>query len=219
MIRANEKLPSLLIKKAEQISNATELLLSKTKDWQVIKQYLCNRLEEIKLTTKQQEKLERYQFIYNQLISGKWSQADVISAVVKLYNIKINQAYEDMVCTQEIFTSVLNINKRFELNVELQINRNMLRKAEELCDLRAYAQLEKNRVLLLAQIPDEEENPAEFFEGHAWEATFDPTLIGAEDIDMKEVLTQINSKRKTKIKTEMFADIEHEDVNDQAAPL
>lgn len=216
-----EDVTKALVKRAEQVQKSAELLMAKTCDWQVIKQYLSNRLEEIELSPEQQKKLERYQYIYNQLVSGKYTDQEVVNQVTKIYSVKISQAYEDISCTREIFNAVININKQFELKLQLQINRNMLRKAEELSDLKAYAQLEKNRALLLKQLPEVEDNPAELFEGHTIEAVFDPRLLGAPDIDMKEVLKAVNEKRGKKINIDMFDDLPYEEMNDdnEATPL
>lgn len=207
-----------LTKKADAIEKGTNLLLEKTRDWQVIKAYLNNRLVDLELTDIQQKKLERYQFVYNQLVSGKYTDQEVISQLTNksMYGVSLSQAYEDMSSSREIFASVVNINKRFEINLQLQINRNMQRKAEELGDFKALAALEKNRALLLKLLPDEEENPAEFFEGHIFEAVFDPRLLGAPDIDMKEVLKAVNEKRNKKINIDLFDDIPFEDVTDDA---
>jgi hypothetical protein len=218
---SKETLQNALIKKTQQIEKSTELLLSKTRDWQVIKNYLCNRLADIELTPAQQEKMKRYQYIYEQLASGKYSDTDVINQVKKIYKIEVVQAYEDMSCTREIFTTVLSINKRFEIKIQLEINRNMMRKAEEMNDYRAAAQLEKNRALLLKLVPDEEETPGEFFEGHEIDAVFDPRLLGAPDVNMKELLNMINEKRKVKINSDLISDIDFENVptNAKDTPL
>ena len=214
-MRANEPVNKLLIKKAEQIRTGAEMLISKTRDFQVIQEYIKNRIDEIKLTPDQQKKLDRYQYIYNQLVSGKYTDQEIINQVMKMHNIKIVQAYEDMNCSRELFNSVFNINKRFELNLQLQINRDMLRKAAELNDVLGFARLEKNRVSLLAELPDEEENPADLFEGHIIEPTFDPKLLGAPPVDMKEVMKAINEKRNVKIKTDMFEELLAEEIKDE----
>ncbi len=127
-----------------------------------------------------------------------------------LYDISLSQAYEDLSCTRELFNSVVNINKQFEINLELQINRNYQRKCEELGDFKAVAALQKNRALLLKLLPDEDINPGEMFEGHVFEAVFDPRLLGAPDIDMKEVLKAVNEKRNKKINIDLFDDIPYE---------
>lgn len=209
-----ESVTNALVKKSEQLQATAELLLENTRDWQVIQQYLCNRLEEGILTKEQQKKLERYQYIYNQMVSGKYTDPEILNQVCKMYCIKKNQAYHDMNATREIFSTVVNLNKRFELSLQLQINRNMMRKAEELGDMRAVAQLEKNRALLLRLIPDEDETPAEMFEGHEIEAVFDPKLLGIPDVDIKAALEAINEKRKVKIKTELFTYIPFEESAD-----
>lgn len=206
-----------LLNRQDQIQRSAELIMEKTRDWQVIKQFLCNRLSENFLTPAQEEKLKRYQYIYNQLVSGKYTETEVVSQLTnpQLFNIGSTQAYDDIAATKEIFPSFININKRFEIIVQLQINRDMLRKASELCDLKAYAALEKNRTALLALVEEDEAIPGELFEGHQLEAVFNPALLGVPEItkeDMKSLLQELNDKRKVKIKTDFIEDIPHEDV-------
>jgi hypothetical protein len=216
-----EEVSVVLKNKAEAIRKGAELLLERTRDWQLIKQYLCNRLQDIELTPTQTEKLNRYQFIYNQLVSGEYSDAEVLSLVIKTYNIEQRQAYDDMNAAREIFCTVVNVNKLFEIQLQIQITKDMIRKASELQDYKSAASLGKNLVALISLLPDTEENPADLFEGHSIEATFDPSLLGAPPVNMKEVLDAINLKRKAKINTDMFEDIPHEDIaNDNPeAPL
>lgn len=206
-----------LIKKADGIQKATEALLETTRDWQTIKAYLSNRLgEAFELTETQQKKLTRYKFIYDQLSSGKYTEQEVVSQLTNksLYALSLSQAYEDLRCSQEIFTSVISVNKEFEIKLQLQINRNLQRKAEELGDFKAAAAFEKNRALLLKLLPDQDDSPADMFEGHIFEAVFDPRLLGAPDVDMKEVLKTINEKRDKKINIDLFEDIPFEDKPD-----
>lgn len=198
--------------KAEQVSNATQILVSKTRDWQVIKEFISNRISKIQLSKPQQDKLERYQYIYNQLVSGKYSETEVVNQVTEFFKIGITQAYEDLGCSQEVFLSVLNINKRFEMKMELAAARSMRNKCEEIGDTKGYAAVQKNIVNLLKELKDEEENPSDLFEGHTFEAVFDPRLLGAPDVNMKDVLQAVNAKRGKKIKIDMFEDIDHEEV-------
>lgn len=216
-----EEVSVVLKNKAEAIRKGAELLLEKTRDWQLIKQYLNNRLQDIELTATQQEKLNRYQYVYNQLVSGRYTDQEVITQLTKLHGISLRQAYEDMNATREIFCTVVNINKLFEIQLQIQITKGMIRKAEELQDFKSAAALGKNLATLLSMLPDVEENPAELFEGHTIEAVFDPSLLGAPPVNMKEVLTAINAKRKVKINTDMFEDIDHEEVkpDEPEAPL
>ncbi len=199
--------------KANQIGKATEILVSKTRDWQVIKEYMNNRLGKMQLTKMQQDKLERYQYIYNQLIGGKYSETEVVYQVTNFFKISITQAYEDLNCSQEVFLTVLNINKRFEMKVELASARAIKRKCEEIGDYKALAAIQKNIINLLKELKDEEETQSDLFEGHTIEPTFDPRLLGAPDIDMKAVLQAINAKRGKKINIDMFEDIAHEEVS------
>jgi hypothetical protein len=207
-MKENNTVTSALMKRANQVATTTDLLLARVQDWQQIKEYLCNRVtDESFLTEAQLEKLKRYQYFYNQLVSGKYTETEVVNQCIKMYKIKTAQAYEDLSCTKELFNYVLNINKVFEIKVQLEINRNMQRKCEELNDMKAAAAFEKNRALLLKLVPDQDDTPAELFDGHIYELTFDPELLGAQPIDMKELIDMINEKRNVKIKTDMFTEL------------
>lgn len=208
-----EDVSAALQKKAEQVLTAAEALMASTNDWQVIKQFMCNRLTGIQLTPEQEKKLERYQFIYNQLVSGKYTDAEVISQLTnkKLYGLSISQAYEDMNAAKELFPRVININKRFEVHLALEMNKVRQMKAEAMGDMKALAAFEKNAHLLRSELPEEAENPAEMFEGHTIEAVFDPRLLGAPLVDMKEVLKAVNEKRDKKIKIDIFDELAFEE--------
>lgn len=208
-----EDVKLVLQRTADQVSAGAELLMAKTRDWQVIKAYLSNRLNDIVLTPTQQEKLKRYQYIYDQLVSGRYGEQEVINQVKKFFSIELTQAYEDLKCTREIFTTLLNINKRFEQKMELESARKMKRKCEELNDFKAAAQIQKNIVLLLKDLPDDVED-TQIFEGHTFEVTFDPSLLGAPAVDMKELLNSINEKRSKKINIDMFEELSYVEVPD-----
>lgn len=210
-----------LMKKATAVQKGAELLMERTRDWQIIKAYLCNRFEEgFELTPAQEEKMKRYKFIYDQIASGKYTETDVVNQVTKLYHVKIRQAYEDLSCAKEVFNAVINVNKLFELNIEIQITKQLRAKAIARSDFDAAAKLGKNLIELNKQLPEPDENPGEFFEGHEIEAVFDPRLLGAPEIDMKELLAIINKKRNKQINIDLFEEIAHEDVtNEEAAPL
>ena len=209
---SRESIPAVLKKTAEKILNSTDVLNARTRDWQTIKNFISNRVAEIKLTDTQQKKMERYQYIYNLSVSGKYTESDILSTLMKEYKIERTQAYEDLSCSKEIFSSVININKQFELNVQLQVNRKFQMKAEAVGDLKALAAFEKNRIALLAIIEEQEENPADMFEGHQYEAVFNPALIGAAPIDINELMNVVNEKRKVKIKRELFEHLDFEDI-------
>lgn len=214
-MKENEKVTTLLRIKSEQVRSGAQLLMSKTRDWQVIRQYLCNRMNDIELTKDQQKKLDRYQFIYSNLASGKYLKHEVINMVMKMYEVSQRQVYDDLNCTQEIFSSVVNINKLFEMQLELESAKDMKRKCIEVGDIKTAAIVQKNIIALTALLPDEELSLGEDFEGHTIEAVFDPRLLGAPDIDMNEVLTAINAKRKIKIKTDLFENIPFDQTTDE----
>lgn len=204
-----EDVHTALMRRAEQVRTSAETLMANTRDWQMIELFMRNRLSESDLTEEQLKKLERYQFIYNQLVSGKYIEPEVVHQLTskKFYGLSVSQAYEDLNATKKLMPSVVNISKRFELHLSLQLNQIRQRKAEELGDMKALAAFEKNRAALLKELPDEEENPAELFEGHQIEAVFDPRLLGTPDVDMNEVLKAVNEKRDKKIKIDMFTEL------------
>jgi len=208
-----EEVSLLLQKTATQISYATDLLVEKTRDWQMIREYLCNRLKDMTLTATQQDKLKRYQFIYNQLVSGKYTDNEVLNMVMKLYDVKIVQAYEDMNCAREVFNAVVLINKQFEIKMELQSAKDMKRKCNEIGDFKTAAAVQRNIKDLIAMLPELEEDPALQFTGHEIEAVFNPALLGAPPVDMKELLNTINAKRKVKIKTELFENLSFDEAD------
>lgn len=208
-----ESVQMALVKKSEEVNRQAEFILSKTRDWQVIKKYMSNRLADITLTKEQEKKMERYQFIYNQLAGGEYGDNEVVILASKKFNISQTQAYEDINATKEVFSSVININKLFELNLALQLNNRYKAKAEDLGDMKALAAFEKNRMQLLKLLPEAEDTMPELFEGHTYEMVFDPSLLGAPSkVDMKEILQMINAKRGKKVKLDMFEELDHEDI-------
>lgn len=206
-----EPVENYLERKAAEIKKGAEFLLEKTKDWQTIKRYLSNRFDDIKLTTRQQEKLQRYQFIYNQLCTGQYTEREIVTQTQKMYNLGSVQAYDDLNATKEIFSSFININKRFELKIELDIARDARRKCLAINDMKNVAAITKNIIAILSMIEDVEEFDKEAFEAHTIVAQFNPELLGAEPVDMKELLKEINAKRSAKIKIE---DLPFEDLKD-----
>lgn len=185
-----------LLAKQQAIISGAELLASKTSDWQIIRDYLCNRVANIKLTKKQEEKMNRYQFVYNQLSSGKYLDKEVVSQLEKNFGIEHTQAYEDLRDAKDIFNVLFNINRQFELKLTLDRNWVMLQKAEAAGDTKAYAALEKNRTKLLEMIPEEDKTLIDDFVPHTYILKFDPSLIGAPEVDMKAIMDYINQRRK-----------------------
>lgn len=184
---------------AAQTATTAESLMEQTKDWQLIQRYLKNRLDEIKLSAKQKKKLERYQYAYAQCSSGRYTDAEVASMLTKTFDIEIRQANVDMNCMREIYSNVVSIHKRFEISQQLLLNKKMLLKAAQMDDLKSYSMLEKNRQSLLAMIEDDENREALDFEGHTFETTFDPALIGGKQVDIKELMAVINEGRSSKL--------------------
>lgn len=210
-----EELKVMLAEKAEQVAISAEIIMAQTRDWQMVKEYMCNRLEEEYLTETQKEKMKRYQFIYNQLVSGKYTDSDIVSMSAKIFDTKKTQSYEDLAATRELFNSVINVNKAFELHLALEITKNYMRKCEEMSDLKQLQKFNKDKIEIIKQLQDIEDNRGELFEGHVFEMTFDPTLLGAPEItkeNMTALLKSINEKRDKKINLSIIEDLEFKDI-------
>ena len=216
-MKQDNELLLLLRKKSEQVRNAANILTDQTNDWQLIKAYLSNRIGDFELSAIQQQKLERYQFIYNQLVGGRYTKQEIINQAMKLQDgISLRHAYLDFNNAQEIFSSVINIKKQFELTIELESARNLKRKCEEMQDFKTAAAIQKNIIAIISMLPDEEEDQTAAFEGIEMTVTFDPRLLGAPPVNMKEVLDAINAKRAVKIRTDMFQEIIPDDSKNTA---
>lgn len=204
---------NLLVQKAGEITHAARVAMEHVKDLQEIELHMNGKLE-FPLTEDQQSKLDRYQHIYNARLSGKYLQKDIVNQVKTLFGVSISQAYRDVESAQELFSKVVNVRKQFELNVMLQLNSDYQRKCVELGDMKSLAKFEKNRENILKQVEEIEDNKGELFEGHIYELTFDPSLLGGTPItstEMKSLLDEINAKRQKKIRTDLFEDIEFEE--------
>lgn len=185
-----------LIEKMEAISKGAMTIAEHTSDWQVIRDFISNRIEGLKLTRKQEEKLKRYQFVYNQLSTGKYIDKEVVSQLKRTYDIEDTQAYQDLKDAKEVFNTVFYINKVFELKLTLDRNWVMMQKAADVNDLKSYAQLEKNRQKLLEMIPQVDASLGDLFVPHTFVLKFDPSLIGAPAIDMDAIHEYIKNRKQ-----------------------
>lgn len=206
-MKKNQSAVSLYANAASQITHGVETLLNSTSDWQTIREYICNRLPKEQLTEIQKKKLERYTYIYNQTMTGKYSKTEIISQITSMYGVDLSLAYEDYNCMQELFGTYIHINKLFEIKMEIEAAKRLKRKAEAAMDFKGAAAIQKNLIALYALIPDEEQSLAELFKGHTIEAIYDPRLLGAPDVNMTELLKTINAKRKVKINVDKFEQI------------
>lgn len=211
-MRANARVKEALTKKVQQIEYSTKILIERNTDWQKIKAFLTDRLNEVQLTKKQEEKLERYQFVYNQLMSGKYTEQEVIDSLCnpKLYNIKQWQAYDDIRCTKELFSTVFVLKKQFELQSEIKIAKAARAQCLAIHDFKNAASFGKVIQSLIALLPDEDDEQSDIFVGHTIEPVFDPSLIGAPPLDMEELkglLKQINEKHHTRINLDFIEEL------------
>jgi hypothetical protein len=206
--RGLQRTPKQMVDKTNAIIQGATILASKTSDWQTIKQFLSNRVNNIQLTATQKKKLERYQFTYNQLSSGKFVEKEVVEQLSTIYGVDKSTAYEDLSDAKELFGFLFSINKLFEIKVQLDLNRIMQQKAKDVNDFRGFAALEKNRTELLKLIPEIEDTPGEHFTPHINEIVFDPSLIGAPEVNMNELLKMINERRGVTINLDAIPEAE-----------
>lgn len=208
------KAREVMIDRSRQILNGAAALVAMTNDWQTIREFLCNRLEEDLLTEMQKKKLERYQFMYSHTMKGKYTKQEVISMCMRFFSISQSQAYEDYNCMSEIFATVMHINKHFEIKMQIESVKMAMAKATELCDFKGAEAARKNLISLIALLPEENSSPGELFEGHIIEAVNDPRLIGAPAVDWKALAKAINDKRKVPIDLSKFEEAEVVNGND-----
>lgn len=204
----------IMLKRQEQLLQGAAAIVAVTNDWQTIKEYLCNRLQEDQLTDLQKKKMERYQFMYSQSCKGKYTTQDVISMAMRFFDIKKSQAYEDWNCMNEIFVFVLPINKRFEIKLQYESAKLAIAKYFDVGDYKAAEIARKNAAMYLSMMPDEENNLADLFTGHVIKAAYDPRKLGAADVDWKILAKAINEKRKVPIDISKFEEAEIVNGND-----
>jgi hypothetical protein len=202
------KARDVIIDRSRLILNGAAAIVEMTNDWQTIREFLCNRLEEDLLTDMQKKKLERYQFMYSNTMKGKYTKQEVISMCRRFFSISQSQAYEDYNCMSEIFATVMHINKQFEIKMQIESVKMAMAKATEICDFKGAEAARKNLISLIALLPEEESSPGELFQGHIVEASYDPRRLGAPAVDWKAIANAINDKRKVKIDFSKFEDAE-----------
>lgn len=181
-------------------SNATrsEKVAENINDWQLIKQYLSSPVPSIELTENQQNKLLRYTTIYHELVGNKYDEPELISLIRNQYDISETQARVDIACTREIWSDTLSLNKLFEIKVSIERCKRLLRKAEDQNDMKAYAWIDKNLQRYLSMLPDQDTQLPQDFYIPELEPVYDPALLGARKIDLKELEHTINEMRSKK---------------------
>jgi hypothetical protein len=151
-------------------------------------------LNEVKLTEDQQTKLKRWQFIYDQLSSGRYNETDVRNQLLKTFPISEYTAFKDMMEAKEVFSTTLNLNKKFKMMTDIQLLDMMKLKASDANKLDEYAKLQRVQNELYKMIPDEETNPTEDFTPRQNLVQYNPSLLGIPampDEQINELLNQL----------------------------
>lgn len=202
----HKKVDKALQQTYEQIFAGVKLLMNLTSDYQTIQNYIFNRLNEIELSEEQQIKIARYNFIYNQILGGKYSKQELISTIQNLFKVSKRQAYADFKASLQLI-SASAINKNFELQIQLEYARYLLHECLKANDFETALLVQKNIFAIFSMLPGEKTQNDEDFESVAIEAVFEPQLLGGPKIDMNEVLATINAKRTKKITIDMFENL------------
>ena len=187
-------------------------MAEQTNDYQLIKQYMSSRYDDLVLTDIQQLKLRRWQFIYDQLSSGKYSDDDVRHQVIQHFKISESQSYADMRTAKDLFSTTLYINKKFEIIKDIKLLEIMMRKAREANKGDDYAKLQKVKNELYKMLPDEDDVPADYFEPRKIEILYDPKILGVTPLSnqkMRDLLDLIARE------TGIVEDIDYTSVEDE----
>lgn len=188
---------NFLQEKQAKLMEQAEYAIGQTNDVQVVKAFLGNRLKNVDMTDTQRKKMERWQFAYAQRTSGKYTDVEVRTQLVRNYNISEVQAIRDMRDMEDVYTTVLSINKQFLIATRIKLLEIQLQKAAELNRADDYAKLEKVMFSYVALLPDtESEVPGDYFTPHTIVNQFNPKLINRQmdDKELKEVLATLKTK-------------------------
>lgn len=191
--------PDKLENRYNQLTKAAEILADEINDANAIKNYMLRRAGQKPLSLKQIEDLKRYHFIFEQLSSGKIAEAQMAFTVMQLYGRNQNDAYLDIRIAKQIFTSIINFEKKEELFLLKNVLDIAIGKAVRTNDLSNLSKLSKIKLDVIKEMPETEPDSDSNFEGHTILATYDPELLGVEPADMTQLLERINEKREKKI--------------------
>lgn len=203
---------TFLQKHKEELISRAEWMAEQTNDLQTIKAYMTARFNDIKLSDKQKAKMARWQFVYDQLSTGRYTQLDIRWQLQNKFGISEGAAMLDIREASDVFGSTMNINKMFKIQLDIQLLDVMKQKARDTQQLDSYARLQKVQNELYKMLPDEDEVPADHFSPHQIIMKFDPSLLGIAPLradKMKELFAQLSREHG-------IEDIPYELIDDEA---
>lgn len=171
-----------------------EWMAEQTNDLQTIRAYMNNRFANIQLNDNQELKLRRWQFVYDQMSSGKYTQQEIRNQLELHFKIDRSTSLADLRTAQELFSTTLNINKLFKIQMDIQLLDTMQLKAREANKLDEYAKLQKAKNELYKMLPDEVDNPTDNFEARQNIFEYNPELLGMKPVSsdkMKALIEQL----------------------------
>lgn len=196
-----------------------EYMAEQTNDFQVIKSFMNNRFNDLTSLTPQQElKMKRWQFIYDQSSTGKYTDADIRNQLVTHFKITEHQAWDDMRKSQELFTKTLHFDKKFKMMIDLQLLDLMRAKAISNNDIDGFAKLQKQRNDLYRLIPDEEEQPGDYFKPIQLNYAFNPEYMGKTRVPSDKMKSLIEMLKEEHGITDIDYEILNDDDNGAETP-
>lgn len=157
-------------------------------DFQMVRKFMYNRLgDAMKLSETQEMMLKRYQFVYDQFSTGKYSESDIVHQLIAQFGITEATARQSIARAKELFNNTLSLKRLFEIKLDIETTNRLIRKAEKANRFDDVAKLMKVKVELYKLLPDEEEVPADYFEPRKNEFMYDPHLLGVEPVSQGEI--------------------------------
>lgn len=186
----------LALQKAEIVRRA-EWMAEQTNDMQMIKAYLSARMGNIMLSEQQLAKMKRWQFVYDQFSTGKYTESDIRFQLAKMFNISDQVAVADLRTAQEVFATTMALNKRFKIQLDIQLIDVQQQKCRDTNNMDAYAKLQRVKNELYKMLPDEpEETPADYFQPRTNEIKYDPSLLGHKPVPPEQMQALIDEMKR-----------------------
>lgn len=195
----------------EKLIRQAAWMAEQTDDWMMIRDYMNNRLAGVQLNERQKEKQRRYQYAYNQLCSGKYTESEVIEQITEHFNVADSTAIQDIKCSREIYNTTLAIDKRFEIKMQIEFLKIEQQKARETGNMDAYAKLAKCVAEFIKMSPDDNLDKEEYFQPRQNIMQFNPAILGIPAINTRELsdlLQTLKSKYNFKMDTSFIEEAE-----------
>lgn len=184
-----------LIKQQQEIERMAIAASEHLNDIHSIRSYLTRRVAQMELTPTQEHMLSLYEFAYNQLISGKYTDDEVAELVALKCGGNKSEAYAIIRESRDLYCSSIKFNRKWELKREKQVNQLLREKAEAMGDYKAAAAFSKI-IAKLIEMSEEEDEREDTFTGHTLVVSASPEILGVKKPDKKEVKKLLDDLKK-----------------------